>query len=164
MSEKKLNRRSTIKMSQEEANLIDEWICILLYTNNNEPIKGKVRFIKEIFFFSFNYHRELFDAAEFYPYYFGPYSTRIAYRVNILKNKGIITPFYKNQDWNYTLSKEGIQKAMEYFNNVKAEYIEAIKNIKNENRSRSLKQLLKEIYLNYPEYGKRSLIARGAIE
>jgi len=151
-------KKSRIKMTQEEADLIDKWIYLLLATNNNDPIRGRVRFMKEFFLFSINHNKELFDIAEFYPYHFGPYSTRVAFRMNFLKNTEHIGAEFKNQDWEYLLTEEGLNRAYESKVGASIRTLKALTTIKNNNKRLSLKNLLKEIYLDYPEYALRSII------
>lgn len=151
-------KKSRIEMNQEEADLIDKWIYFLLAANNNDPIRGRVRFMKEFFLFSINHNKELFDIAEFYPYHFGPYSTRVAFRMNSLKTNELIGVEFKNQDWGYLLTEEGLDRAEELREGVTYEILKALINIKNYNKRLSLKDLLKEIYVDYPKYALRSII------
>jgi len=157
-------KRSRIEMSQEEADLIDKWLYLLLAANNNEPIRGRVRLMKEFFLFSINYDKKLFNIAEFYPYHFGPYSTRVAARINVLKSIKHIKAEYKNQDWEYSLNEEGLIKANDFKNNVSNIKLNALVNIKENNKRLSLKDLLKEIYIDYPEYSSRSIIRKEIIK
>lgn len=151
-------KKSRIEMSQEEADLIDKWIYFLLAANNNDPIRGRVRFMKEFFLFSINHNKELFKIAEFYAYLFGPYSTRVAFRMNSLKTNELIGVEFKNQDWGYLLTEEGLDRAEELREGVTYEILKALINIKNYNKRLSLKDLLKEIYVDYPKYALRSII------
>ena len=151
-------KKSRIEMNQEEADLIDKYIYLLLAANKNEPIKGRVRFMKEIFLFSINHDKKLFEIAEFYPYHFGPYSTRVAVRMNFLKSNGYIEPDYKNQDWEYSLTEEVLNRANESREGVSNKKLDALRNIKDNNKRMSLKELLKEIYIDYPKYALRSII------
>lgn len=92
-------KRSTRKMNEKQAALIDKWLIVLLASNSNDPIKGRIRFIKDFFLIAKKYLPDLYEACQFYPYYFEPYSTRFAERVNVLKHKKIIQARLKNQDW-----------------------------------------------------------------
>ena len=151
-------KKSRIEMNQEEADLIDKWIFLLLAANNNEPIKGRVRFMKEFFLFAVNHNKELFDISEFYPYHFGPYSTRVAFRMNSLKTNELIGVEFKNQDWEYFLTEKGLDKAEKSCEETINENLGALSIIKNNNKRLSLKDLLKEIYVDYPKYALRSII------
>ena len=95
---------------------------------------------------------------EFYPYHFGPYSTRVAFRMNSLKTNELIGVEFKNQDWGYLLTEEGLDRAEELREGVTYEILKALINIKNYNKRLSLKDLLKEIYVDYPKYALRSII------
>lgn len=151
-------KKSRIEMNQEEADLIDKWIFLLLAANNNEPIKGRVRFMKEFFLYAINHNKKLFDTSEFYPYHFGPYSTRVAFRINFLKTNDLIGAEFKNQDWEYFLTEEGLDKAKKPYEETSNQSLEALSIIKNNNKRLSLKDLLKEIYVDYPKYALRSII------
>ncbi len=151
-------KKSRIEMNQEEADLIDKWIFLLLAANNNEPIKGRVRFMKEFFLYAINHNKKLFDTSEFYPYHFGPYSTRVAFRMNFLKTNDLIGAEFKNQDWEYFLTEEGLDKAKKPYEETSNQNLEPLSIIKNNNKRLSLKDLLKEIYVDYPKYALRSII------
>ena len=151
-------KKSNIEMTKEEQEIIDNFIFLLLWVNDNDPIKGRVRFIKEFFVFAKKYNEELYQAAEFFAYYFGPYSVRLAFRINKLKSQGYIKPIYKNMDWYYSLSDEGLKLARILANQVEQSTLEKMAQIKSENRDLNIKNLLKEIYINYPEFTGRSLI------
>lgn len=157
-------KKSRIEMSQEEADLIDKWIYLLLAANKNEPIKGRVRFMKEFFLFAINHNKELFDKAEFYPYHFGPYSTRVAFRMNFLKTNKHIGAKFKNQDWEYFLTQKGLDKTEKSLKENINGKLEALSIIKNNNKRLSLKNLLKEIYVDYPKYASRSIIKKEIIK
>ena len=144
-------------MKPEEAKLIDKWIIILLSSNNNDPIKGRIRFTKDFFLIAEKYLTDLYKASEFYPYHFGPYSTRFAVRVNNLIKRNIIQVKLVNQDLKYLLTEEGIQLAKSLRENITEESLKNIKFIKNKNKNLQLKQLLKEIYIDYPRFAKRAL-------
>lgn len=157
-------KRSRIEMTKEEADLIDKWIIVLLSVNNNEPIRGRIRFIKEFFLYSVRYNKKLFKISEFYPYHFGPYSTRFAARVNYLKSMGYVTAEFSGQDWQYFLTEIGLEKKNKVFNNISSKTLEIIKNIKEKNRKLNLKELLKEIYFDYPEFTSRTIIKSDILE
>jgi len=52
----------------------------------------------------------LYEHSQFYPYHFGPYSTRFAVRVNQLKDDQIISASYTGRNWIYSLSDKGIKR------------------------------------------------------
>ena len=157
-------KMSNIDMNKEEQEIIDKFIYLLLWVNDNDPIRGRVRFIKEFFLFAKKHNEELFQSSEFFPYYFGPYSARLAFRINRLKSQGYIKPIYKNKEWYYTLSKDGLDIAIEISKSINIKTIQMISGIKSENRNLNLKNLLKDIYLEYPEYTGRSLIKEEVIK
>lgn len=151
-------------MSEYEANLIDDWIIILLAVNNFNPIRGRIRFIKNFFLFSINYFSELFEISQFYSYHFGPYSTRFAERVNQLKNQEIIQANYINKDWEYSLTEKGKIKFGPLSKSIQQELIDQTSKIKEKTYKLTLKQLLKEIYTEYPIFAVRSVIRNDIIK
>jgi len=157
-------KTSNIDMNKEEQEIIDRYIYLFLWANKNDPIKGRVRFIKEFFLFAKKHNTNLFNASEFFPYYFGPYSVRFAFRINKLKSQGYIKPIYKNMDWYYTLSKEGLEIATKIskFSDIKT--IKILSKIKSDNRNLNLRNLLKDIYFDYPEFTARSLIKDSVLK
>lgn len=158
-----MTERSTKEMSEEQAELIDKWIYVLLAANDFEPIRGRVRFTKEYFIMAIEYLPEVFEAAQFYPYYFGPYSTRLGVRMNALKSENEIIAEYKSKDWQYSLSKSGQEKSKKILTTVEKDLIKKISNIKSRNRRLSLKALLKDIYLYYRDFASRSIIASDIV-
>lgn len=154
-----MTEKSTKEMTEEQAELIDKWIYVLLAANDFEPIKGRVRFTKEYFLVAKRYLPEVFDAAQFYPYYFGPYSTRLGVRMNTLKREKVIIAKYKSKDWQYSLSTKGQEKAKKLLASVSVDLVKKITNIKSKNRRLSLKALLKDIFLYYPEFAQRTIVA-----
>ncbi|MHA1360526.1 MAG: hypothetical protein ACTSQI_19450 [Candidatus Helarchaeota archaeon] len=153
-----MTMKSRKKMNIEEANLIDKWIYILLYANNHEAIRGRIRFTKEFFLIAKKLVPELFKVSEFFGYHFGPYSTRMGVRINKLKAQRKVKAEMTNQDWEYSLTEDGLEIAKELINELSEDLIQKVIKIKADNKKRSLKSLLKEIYLEYPEYAQRSII------
>lgn len=158
-----MTEKSTKEMTEEQAEIIDKWIYVLLAANDFEPIRGRVRFTKEYFLVVKRYLPEVFDAAQFYPYYFGPYSTRLGVRMNTLKSEKIIIAEYKSKDWQYSLSNKGKEKAKKIVDSVSSDLVKNIRKIKSRNRRLSLKALLMDIYLYYPVFAQRSIIAPDII-
>ena len=63
-----------------------------------------------------------------------------------------------NQEWEYSLTKKGLNRAIELREGVSNKKLNALRNIKDNNKRMSLKELLKEIYIDYPKYALRSII------
>ena len=150
-------KKSKKDMTSEEAELIDKWILVLLYTNNNDPIKGRIRFAKDFFLIAEKFLPDLYSSSEFYPYHFGPYSTRFGVRVNSLRRNNLIQSKLVNQDWEYSLTEEGTQLANPFIKDIAGDLLSKIGNIKNKNKNLSLKNLLKDLYIDYPNFAKRAV-------
>lgn len=156
--EEQIVEKSTTKMSELEAELIDKWIYVLLATNDNEAIKGRTRFMSEFFLMTIENVAEVFKAAQFYPYLFGPYSTRVAFRMNILKKEKKIIATYKSTDWQYSLDPKELEKALSIFRTLDSNLLQKIVNIKNSNRRLHLKTLLSNLSHSYSKYTSRTII------
>jgi len=150
-------KKSKKEMKPEEAELIDKWILILLNSNNNDPIKGRIRFAKDFFLIAEKYLPELYQISEFYPYHFGPYSTRFGVRVNNLRINNFMQSKLVNQDWEYSLTEKGIQLADTYIKEIAEDLLNKIGNIKKKNKKLKLKALLKDMYIDYPNFAKRAV-------
>ena len=153
-----MSEKSTTEMTIEEAKVLDTWIYVLLASNDNEPIRGRIRFVKEYFLMAIEHLPEVFKAAQFYPYLFGPYSTRLAVRMNVLRKDKKIIAEYKSKDWQYSLAPKEQNVARERIRGVDKELLQKISNIKSRNKGLSLKVLLRDIFHFYPEYASRSII------
>ncbi|UJG44472.1 MAG: hypothetical protein K9W46_04655 [Candidatus Heimdallarchaeum endolithica] len=153
-----MNQKATKNMSEEENKMIKKWIYLMLAADNNSSIKGKVRITKEFFLITKQLAPEVFKAAQFYPYHFGPYSTRFAVCVNELIKSNHINILYKSGDYHYELSKKGLVEAKKYLKTIPKKEKQVIDDIKKKSKSQSLKSMLKEIYEKYPKYTVRSVI------
>jgi len=150
--------KSRKEMNIEEANLIDKWIYVLLYANNHEAIRGRIRFANEFFLIAKKLVPKLFKVSEFFGYHFGPYSTRMGVRINKLKAQKKVKAEMINQNWEYSLTEDGLKIAKELIDGLSKALIQKVVKIKADNKKRSLKSLLKEIYLEYPEYAQKAII------
>ena len=144
-------------MSKKNAEIIDKWIYALLNCDNSKAIKGRIRFTKEFFLVAAKYIPKLYNIADFYLHHFGPYSTLFGVRMNHLKNETKhIQAIYKNGDWSYSLTEEGKKEAKKQISDIPAELLNNIGDIKRKNEKLSLKELLKEIYINYSDFAVRA--------
>lgn len=157
MVNNKMVKKSQKYMKSEEAELIDKWIIILLSSDNNAPIKGRIRFTKDFFLIAEKFLHDLYNASEFYPYHFGPYSTRFGVRVNNLRKNNLIQAKLVNQDWEYSLTEKGIKLVNFLIEDIPEDLLKNIENIKTKNKSLPLKQILKDLYIDYPNFAKRSI-------
>jgi len=144
-------------MNTNQAALIDKWIIVLLASNNNDPIKGRIRFTKDFFLIAKKFLPDLYEICQFYPYHFGPYSTRFAERVNVLKHEEIIQARLKYQDWEYYLSDSGCNIASEFIKDIDQNLLFKVSKIKEKNKNLKLRELLKELYLDYPYFAKKAV-------
>jgi hypothetical protein len=80
--------------------------------------------------------------------------------MNDLKQKGCVGALVQNQDVLYYLTELGRNIGREYISDADEDLIQKVAITKKYNNEISLKNLLRETYLEYPEFAKRSIIAK----
>lgn len=145
-------------MSKKTANILDKWIFVVLSANNYEGITGRIRMTKEFFLLAKNHVPELWEVAQFYPYHFGPYSTRLAVRMNTLSKQGLVSATVHNTDWCYFLTEKGKTRANQFIDSLDSSIVETIEKLKKNYKRKSVRTILREIYENYSEYVTRSIV------
>jgi uncharacterized protein YwgA len=153
----------TIEITPKDEKIIDKWIFIILGALDGEGIRGRIRITKELFLISKKISTELDDAIFFYPYQFGPYSSRLASRMNHLIQTNQITLKYEQRDWKYSLSNDYIKKAEKFIGTLTADVIDQVNTLKKRLKKMSTRKILREIYTDYPEYAQVSLVAEDII-
>ena len=100
-----MSNKSKKEMTEAQREFIDKWLLILLASDNFNPIRGRVRLVKEFFLIWRECFYDLGNIAEFYSYFFGPYSTLFAVRVNDMFYNDIIEFKESGLDILYKLSE-----------------------------------------------------------
>ena len=154
-----------VKISRSDSELIDKWIVILLGVDKYAPIKDRIRLIKDMFLLSQKYVPQLSKASNFYPYHFGPYSTRVAKRVNVLKNsEGVVCQNSKDGTWIYSLTEKGREKFLEVSKEIDGDLLKKVATIKARLQKSTVKKILHEIYTDYPEFAQESIVKDRVIK
>ena len=149
--------RAMVRISRSDSDLIDNWIVILLGVDNYTPIKDRIRFIKGMFHLSQKHVPQLSKISNFYPYHFGPYSTRVARRMNVLKNsEGVVCQTFKDGAWTYSLTEKGREKFLETSKEIDSDLLKKVATLKARLQKSTVKKILHEIYTEYPEFAQES--------
>lgn len=136
-------------------NLGKQYILSLLDSNNQEPIKGKTRLMKELFFISLNVP-SLNDSLEFEADSYGPSSDVIIGYIDDMSQIGLINTRKKSRDnITYTLGENG-KKFLEQ-EQLDLDY-ELISEIKTLCHGITNDELLALTYFSFPEMTEESLV------
>lgn len=153
-------------LSKEKANLLEKWIFVLLYSDSMSGVVGRIRFITYIFLTLKHFDLEAFEAADFYPHYFGP-NSEFAKRtvIEMLERNDIEINLNRQfQDVEFKLSEIGKRKALDIIKGMDQSVFNKISGIKRYNNEISLEELLRYIYMDYPEYASKSKMKHIMIE
>lgn len=145
-----------IPWTEKDKMIIDQWILRLFALDDNKPIRGKTRITKELFIIAMEYDPEFKEAVYFYPYNFGPYSSRLAHRMNFLMRQGYFIREYKGREWAYKLNIGKIKDLGNLFRGIP--FIEELIKLKRRFARMSSLKIITEIYNKYPEYAIRSAV------
>ncbi len=143
----------------EDLTDLDLAILLLLHVCNNEPLKGKVTFQKEMFLIA-DYIQKIWEKTEFIPHSFGPYSEAAEIEIGNLQSLGLV----KEKDHEYQITNDGIaaiDKAKPVFTD---EEIEAIQDYKKFLNDLMQDELLLFIYVSYPDYKEESTVYKQVIK
>ena len=136
-------------------NLGKQYILSLLDSNNQEPIKGKTRLMKELFFISLNIP-SLKKELEFEADNYGPSSDVIMGYIDDMSQMKLITAKKRNQEnITYTLGEYG-KKFLEQ-ENLNLDY-ELISEMKTLCQGLTNDELLALTYFSFPEMTEESLV------
>lgn len=152
-----------IDITPEDTKIIDKWIFILLGSNSGEKIRGRLRMTKELFLISKTISPELEKPFNFFPYQFGPYSSRLAMRMNDLIETKQLSLVYTQRDWAYLLTQESLDGAKELLKTLSSDVRKRIEALKHRMKRMSTRRIIKEIYNKYPEYTLKSAISPDVI-
>lgn len=146
---------SVIEITNEHEKTLNFWILFLFYSNGYQVINGRLRVLHMLFMISETLNVKFRTAANFYPYQFGPYSSRIAQQINNLLDLELIKAAQKNGYWQYAITIKGARQVESSYNN-HAIYsfltIKRLQQIKTKYYNMSTKNILHEIRTNYSNY------------
>lgn len=137
----------------EDLNDLDLAILHLLHAGNNDPVRGKVAFQKEVFLIA-DYIETIREQAGFIPHTLGPFSESAENGVRNLKSLGLVEEKYHE----YHITPNGIavfSKARSAFTD---EQIEAIQGYKEFLNDLSRDEILLFFYVSYPDFTEKSAV------
>ncbi|TET89807.1 MAG: hypothetical protein E3J35_08760 [Methanomassiliicoccales archaeon] len=144
---------------------VEDWILVLLGVQKDKPISGKLAFVKELFLLEKEVVPKIpgeNESFEFYPYDYGPYSTKFARVLNELIRQGLVEaipiPETKEKNFQFRLTEAGIVKAEEAMKKIPSDFLDLLAR-----KRRGWDQLghfgiTRRVYSRYPEYTIRSKI------
>ena len=153
-------------MEENKLKLRQTYPLLLAYTNSCSPIMGRTRFQKMIFLLQIKLkEKEL--GFNFIPYYYGPYSKTRQVDIDNLIEEGLIEE-KPTQDpsgkymYRYEITEKGKTIADKLLTKSKYSTLKLntpyrlLDRIKNDANHKSLDALLREVYMNHPEYAQFS--------
>jgi hypothetical protein len=132
--------------------LTQKYSILLLATNDNEPLKGKIWFQKELFLVAENIQR-LGDATEFEEDLMGPYSPNADAELEKLQVEGLVELSGKIR-----LTPEGEEVARRLEFRVSKETKEILSDMKSFINDLSEEEVLGFIYFSYPHMVTESIM------
>jgi uncharacterized protein YwgA len=141
----------------EDLNDLDLAILQLLHAGNDDPLKGRVAFQKEMFLIA-DYIDKIRDKADFIPHTFGPYSETAETEMGNLKSLGLV----KEEGSEYRITPNGIA-ALEKKPAFSHEEIEAIADFKEFLNDLTMDELLLFTYVSYPKFKEESAVYERVI-
>ncbi len=132
---------------------LDLAILQLLHAGDNDPLKGKVAFQKEMFLIA-DYIEKIRERAEFIPHTFGPYSEAAENEMGNLRSLGLV----KEKDNEYQITPTGVAALDKAKSAFSAEEIEAIQDFKKFLNDLTQDELLLYIYVSYPQFSEESAV------
>lgn len=131
---------------------LKKYILFLLNSNNNEHIKGKTKFMKELFFISKNIPT-LEKEAGFESDNFGPSSDAVSNILHELSMLGLVDS--QNEDYKLTGEGEEILKKVNELSKNEENIIHFMKDLFN---NLTYDESLAIVYCNYPKMTSESLV------
>ena len=152
-----------VNWTKEQEHIVSNWIKILFTLNSFQPIRGRLRIIKELFLIAMEVSSELKDAIYFYPYNYGPYSSRAALKMNKFRKSGVITVKYAGIDWEYRLSESFHEEGLQLVKQLDPKTIKRVSEIKKRYHKYNSIEIIKDIYQRYPDYAIQSAVRKEII-
>ena len=133
----------------------------------NEPIEGRTRLQKMLFLLQQEYNSCDFQ-YQFHAYDYGPYSSTLQFDIDELIQQGLLKESTEGLSngklkYKYSITKEGSRLVEGVLKNPKNKKLQLKKihqscsQIKSYANRINLNDLLRDVYLRYPSYAKRSV-------
>ena len=131
-----------------------EWL-LLSIGESMEPIQIQ----KALFKFAMESGAANTELYSFIPYNWGPCSMEIYDDLNKLRDENLVEFAPSGRGWNiYHLTKEGEKKAEDLRKSTNRKLLKKLNSIHEYVVSRDFETLLSDIYKDYPDYSKESLL------
>jgi len=142
---------------EEDLSPLSVTILELLKMNEEEPVKGKVAFQKEMFLIS-NYIAKVNEWTEFGSHYFGPYSKTSEASMDNLVSMGLVA---KEEGYTYKITPSGINVLELKQDIFSSEEKEAIADFKKFISNLTDDEILLFSYTSHPEFTIESIKYRA---
>jgi predicted HTH domain antitoxin len=142
----------------EDLTELDLAILHLLHADNNNPLKGKVAFQKEMFLIA-DYIENIREKAEFIPHTFGPYSEAAENEMGNLRALGLV----EEQGHEYHITPTGVAALGKAESVFSGEDLDAIQDFKKFLNDLTEDELLLFVYVSYPDYKEESAVYERVI-
>ncbi|MEN6610741.1 MAG: hypothetical protein ABFC24_07855 [Methanoregulaceae archaeon] len=143
----------------EDLTELDLAILQLLHAGNNDALKGKVAFQKEMFLIA-DYIEKIREQAEFIPHTFGPYSEAAENEMGNLRALGLVG----EKGHEYQITPTGIAALGKAKSAFSEEEIEAIQDFKKFLNDLAQDELLLFVYVSYPQFKEESAVYDRVIQ
>lgn len=131
-----------------------DFILLLLNSDNQKPVSGKLFIQKEMFLIVEEIYKEIDDELCFEPYNYGPYSSKLVEILKDLNKDNLIKTNKSFDEFSITESGENYLKNINFSEDI----IKKVNNLKIGSNKLGYKGLLRYVYFNYPEYTTKSKI------
>lgn len=142
-----------------------DWLLIYLSLPSTEETNliDPIRIMKGLFLFKMKLRDRLDDFYNYVPYLYGPCSFEVYNDLLGLRLTGLVDEYVRPfSRWSYyRLSERGQERAKTLLDAAPSDLLEELQTIKAKVTSLSFLNLLKEVYKQYPEYAKESVITFG---
>jgi uncharacterized protein YwgA len=140
-----------------------DWLLIYLSLPSKEDLIDPIRIMKGLFLFKMRLKERLGDFYNYVPYLYGPCSFEIYDDLLELRVTGLVDEYARPfSRWSfYRLSKKGQERARILHDAAPSDLLKELQAIKEKVTSLSFLDLLREVYKQYPEYAKSSIITFG---
>lgn len=141
----------------------EEWILLFLRCNNNQPINGRLMFVKMLFVADKEiFQGELNKKFIFYPDKHGPYSKLFPQCLSNLKETRLITEqeirYDFSSSYEYKITPQGVEIINPKLSLINPEILKRLEALKSAFLSQGHKKVLRYVYQKYPEYTTSSII------
>ncbi|MFA7695571.1 MAG: hypothetical protein WCX63_08560 [Methanoregula sp.] len=143
----------------EDLNDLDLAILHLVHAGNDDPLKGKVAFQKEMFLIA-DYIGKIREQAEFIPHTFGPYSEAAENEMGNLKSLGLVM----EKGHEYCITPTGVAALGRVKPAFTPEEIEAIADFKKFLNDLTEEEILLFTYVSYPDFKAESAVYERVIK